>query len=271
MGRHHNRAVRKEVYKLDKNNDVVVEKAVEDTTQTSSPQVEVPSTKEQTTQEQVDQPVEEQVSDVESEVKDPREYQIKRLAEENKRLKSERQGSAFDALRPQAQPVQGVNVDNYKDVYGEVNWNAYNASVNTYAQQVASVEADRIVNERLDEQQARTKHPELFADEEVEREIADRWLAAKMRGENVSITDIADRVAKRTSKDVSRAEKRGAEKILQEVETKEQAGLSASGQTSQGARAQESLDDLDELSQQTRIGNDDAIVARLKNIPWANK
>jgi len=257
---------------MDKNQEVAVESEVETTTQTSSPQVEVPATKEQTAPTQVDQPVKEQVSDVESEEsKDPREYQIKRLAEENKRLKSERQGSAFDAYRPQVQPTQGVDVRSYTNEYGETNWNAYQQAVNANAQQVATVQAQQTVQELLDENNARSKHPELFSDPDIEQEIADRWVAAKLRGENVSVSDIADRVAKRTSKDVSKAEKRGAEKVLQEVSVKEQAGMSASGQTSQGSRQQASDDDQAMLEVETRVGNQDALVARMQKIPWANK
>ena len=258
---------------MDKNNEVAVESVEEVTPQTSSPQVEVPTTEEQTTQETADQQNQEQVSNVKSEeTPDPREFQIKRLAEENRRLKSERQGSAFDAFRPQGQPVPGqVTVNNFTDQYGETNWDAYNAAVFSHAQQVAQNQANQIVEERLDEQNARTKHPELFEDPEVEQEIADRWVAAKLRGENVTISDITERVAKRNSKDVSKAEKRGAEKILQEVSVKEQAGLSASGQTSQGAHQSQSDEDQEVLEQQTRVGNQDAIVARLQNIPWANR
>lgn len=253
--------------------NVAVESEVETTTQTESPQVEVPSAEEQTAQVEVDQPKQEQVSDVKSEEpNDPREHQIKRLADENRRLKSERQGSAFDAFRPQTLPAgNSVDVNNYTDEYGSVNWNAYNAAVNNHIQQVASVQATQAVQEQLDEQNARSKHPELFEDQDTEQEIADRWVAAKLRGEQVSITDIAERIAKRNSKDVSKAEKRGAEKILQEVTPKEQAGLSAPSQTSQGARQTQSDEEHELLSERTRVGDEDAIVARLRNIPWANK
>lgn len=253
--------------------EVAVQSEVETTTQTSPPQVEVPSTEEQTVQAEVVQPKAEQVSDVESEEsKDPREYQIKRLAEENKRLKQERQGSAFDAFRPQVQPnASQVDVNNYTDEYGTVNWNAYNAAVNNHIQQVASVQASQAVQEQLDEANARSKFGELFEDPDTEQEIADRWVAAKLRGENVSITDIAKKIHDRNSKDVSKAEKRGAEKILQEVSEKEQAGLSATGQTSQGSRQQASDEDQALLEIETRVGNQDAIVARLQKIPWANK
>lgn len=257
---------------MDENQNVAVESAVETTTQTSSPQVEVPTTEEQTVETTVDQPEVKQVSDVETDKPtDPREFQIKRLADENRRLKSERQGSAFDAFRPQAQTNNSVDVNNYTDEYGQVNWNAFNAAVNTQVQQVASAQATQAVQEQLDEQNARTKYSDLFEDPDTEQEIADRWVAAKLRGENVLITDIAKKIHDRNSKDVSKAEKRGAEKMLQEVSEKEQAGLSASGQTSQGMQQQIDDEDQNVLEQQTRVGDIDATVARLQKIPWANR
>lgn len=252
---------------------MAVENEVEQTTQTESPQVEAPAIEEQTDQPTVDQQTEDQVLDVDSkEPKDPREYQIKRLAEENKRLKSERQGSAFDTFRTKVSPgaVQ-VDINNYKDEYGEVNWNAYNADLKYQAKQEAKVEARQEVQEILDEEKARTRHPDLFADEDTEKQMAAMWLWEKTQGNEVTVSEIADRFASRSSKDVSKAEKRGAEKILQEVNTKEQAGLSASGQTSQGSRQAQSDEDLEQLSAETRVGNQDAIVARLQKIPWANK
>lgn len=258
----------------DKNQNVAVENAEEKTTSpTNSPPVEAPTTEEQTTTEQADQSVQEESTDVtEAKPKDPRDYQVERLAEENRRLKADkRQGSAFDAFRPQVQPNQGVDVEQFKDPYGEINWNAYQQAVTSHAQQAANATAQQTVQELIDENNARNKYPDLFADPDVEQEIADRWVAAKLRGENVSVSDVAERIAKRNSKDVSKAEKRGAEKMLQEVTEKEQAGLSASSQTSQGSRAAESQENLEYLSDQTRQGNEDAIVERLKTIPWANK
>lgn len=268
MVRHQNRAVREGVIYLDKKEEVVAEKEVEETTQASSPQVEAPTTEGQTVQEKVDQPTQEQASDVETEEpSDPREYQAKRLAEENRRLKSEiKQRSAFEAYRPQVAPGL-VDVRQYTNEFGEVDSARYNQAVETQVRAVAAQTAQ----EMIDEQNARTKYPDLFDDPDTEQEIADRWFAAKMRGEDASVSDIAKRVHTRNSKDVSKAEKRGAEKMLQEVNVKEQAGLSASTQTSQGSRENQSVEELADLSERTRMGDEDAIAARLSKIPWANK
>ena len=59
-----------------------------------------------------------------------------------------------------------------------------------------------------------------------------------MRGENPTVSEIAGRVAKRFGTAVSKAEKIGAEKILEEVYPKEQAALAAQGGTSTSNRNQ---------------------------------
>jgi hypothetical protein len=92
-----------------------------------------------------------------------------------------------------------------------------------------------------------------------------------MRGENPSISDIASRVAKRFGTAVSKAEKIGAEKILEEVSPKEQAALAAEGGTSSTTRNQISDDEFETLRRQSR-GKDssaeDAIAKRLKAVPY---
>lgn len=265
------------------------EKVVENvTTQTDSPKVEEPTTEVQTTTvEGVDQ-----VSTSESTDDSPagsenwtaeqrRAFQEMRL--ENKRLKEQVQAttkkeSAFNVFRPQTPPVSQpaqVRVEDYQDqLTGETNWTAYNQAVNTAianASKQAEFVAQQTAQDIVDENNARTKYPELFNDQETEQEIADRWFAAKMRGENPSITQIAERVAKRYSRAVSKAEKIGAEKAFNELSEKEQAGLSASGQTSEPARQEASQEDIERLRVRSRGGDDDAITARISKIPYANK
>jgi len=256
------------------------ESVVEETTQTNSPQVKAPITEEQTNQEaNLDSQV---IDDLPADVQEQRRafqeqrLEIKRLKEENEaRAKSE---SAFDVFRPKA-TIQSqsypIRVEDYKDPYtGEIDLDSYNRAVNIALQNVkesAKYEAQQTVQETLDENNARAKYPDLFADRETEQEIADRWFAAKMRGENPSVSDIASRVAKRFGSAVSKAEKIGAEKILEEVSPKEQAALAAEGGTSFSNRNQISDDEFEALRRQSR-GKDsnaeDAIVKRLKAVPY---
>lgn len=255
-----------------------------DTTQVDSPTTEAPITGEQTEVKVSDDQgtVAEESNDVPEDVEEQRRaFQEQR--QEIKRLKAEVQNrtrgeSAFSAFKQQTPPVSGpqtVNILDYQDpITGETNWQAYNQQVNNALNQVkqsATYEAKEAVKEELDEANARSKYPELFEDREVEQEIADRWIAAKIRGENPTITDIAERVSKRFSKTISKAEKIGAEKILNEVSEKEQASLTVSGQTSQPAKQAASAEQLEELSRKSRFGDDDAIAARMSKIPWANK
>ena len=266
------------------------QKAEEKVRETETPQVAPPTTEQPTTgaetmvKEPVAQvPLTEGESDLPADIKEQRRafqeqrLEIKRLREEA--AKRERSESAFNAFRaqtpPVGQPVE-LRIENFTNpATGETDYAAYNQAVNQVITQQASQNAAYIAQqttkELLDENNARQKHPELFADQETEQEIADRWLAAKMRGENPSISEIADRVAKRFKRAISSAEKVGAEKILTEVSEKEKAGLSASSQTAQPARQQASQEDLERLQTQTRRGDDDAIAARISRIPWANK
>lgn len=270
---------------MDTNNKAVTKDVVEtDTTQVAPPATEAQTINEQTTEKQVPaESVSKEVSDVsdQTEPVEPKDYQVQRLAEENRRLKEEKKArlaneSAFNAFRPQVAPVSQpgvVRIEDYTDqLTGETNWNAYNQAQLQREQQViqqAEWRAQQTTQDVLDENNARSKYPEVFSDPEVEQEVADRWFAAKMRGENPTISDIAERVSKRFQQAVSKAEKIGAEKMLNEVSAKEQATLEATGQNvNQTASSQ---DELDDLRLKTRVGNQDAITARIKAIPWANK
>lgn len=269
----------------DQKSDKAEEKVVEtETTQVESPTTESPITGDETAQtEEVSKTsVVEKSDDLPEDSEEQRRafqemrQEIKRLKEETK-LKNKSE-SAFNMFRPQTPPASQpgpVRVEDYQDpMTGETNWTAYNNAVNdalVKTRQIASFEAQQSTQELIDENNARNKHPEIFADPEAEEEIASRYLFYKMRGENVSISDIAERVAKRYSKAVSKAEKIGAEKALNEVTEKENAGLSASSQTSQPARTTESVEDYERLRANTRRGDDDAIAARISKIPWANK
>lgn len=267
------------------NNNTAEEQVVEtDTTQVESPTTEVPNTEVQTDVKVSDDQgtVIENTDDVpESKEEERRAFQ--EMRQELKQLREEKQNrtkgeSAFSAFRQQTPPASNaptVNIMDFQDpLTGETNWQAYNQQVNGALNQVrqsATYEATQAIREEQDEAQARSKFPEVFSDPDVEQEIADRWLAAKVRGENPSITDIAERVSKRFGKAVSKAEKIGAEKILNEVNEKETASLTVSGQTSQPAKQAASAEQLAELGRKSRFGDDDAIAARMSNIPWANK
>lgn len=267
---------------------VVAEEKVQvenETTSTKSPQVEVPTTEEQTTQEvSVDQDTSSESTDdslagsenwtaEQRRAFQEQRQEIKRLKEQVESKPSE---SAFAAFRPQSAPVsQPVKIESFTDpISGETNWDAFNAAQTKREQDLisqAQFVAQQTTQELMDENSARIKHPEEFKDKNFEQRVADRWFAAKMRGENPSVSQIADDEARLYSKAVSKAEKIGAEKAFTELSEKEKAGLSASGQTSQPSRQEASQEDIERLRVKTRGGDDDAITARISKIPWANK
>ena len=272
----------------DQKSAVVEEKKEETvTSQTSSPQVEESTTEAQTTQEEVvDQGSSSESSDnlpVGSEnwtaeqrkAFQEQRQEIKRLKEQVARR--EESESAFSAFRQQAPPVgqtSPVRIENYQNEYGETNWQAYNQAVQEHDRAILSqarFEAQQVAEEIADENNARSKHEDLFKDKYFEQRVADRWLASNMRGENKSISQIADDEADLFGKAVSKAEKIGAEKALNEVSEKEQAGLSASGQTSESGKQAVSESEYSDLVMRTRKGSDDAIAERISKIPWTNK
>lgn len=263
---------------MNENNNAVVQNAGDvETPQAISPQAEVQA------EAPVQTPTEQQPVEVEqNEQDDPREFQNRRLAEDNRKLKAElearqRNESAFDMFRPTQAPQAptGVNIYDYVDQEsGTVDWNAYNASVNNaiaQSSQVASYTAQQTTREIIDEQNARSRHPEVFANPELEKQAAAMYLFEKMQGNNVSVSDIAARIAGKQSKAIAQAEKAGAEKILSEVSEKEAASLTASAQTSAPARLAQSQDELEGLRQSSRgrgQESTDAVAKRLNAIGW---
>lgn len=263
---------------------VAVEKAVEsETTPTNPPQVEDPITGDQTTQGETDVQtpvVEETQVPANMTAEQARAFQEMRL--ENKRLKEEREAlpkgeSAFNVFRAQTPSVQSepVMVENFTNpMTGETNWQAYNLAQQQREQQIltqAKAEARSEVQDLLDEEKARAKYPDLMNDPATEKLIAARWLYEKVQGNNVSVSNIASEFARDFKQAVSKAEKVGAERILSEVSEKEKAGLTAGGQSSQGAVRSASREEQTQLSIATQQGDADAITARISQIPWANK
>jgi hypothetical protein len=259
------------------------EKGVEtDTTQVDSPTTESPITGD-TNDVSVsdDQGTQAETSDVKFQTEEERRaFQEMRL--ENKRLKeqlesSEVKESAFDMFRqtPPAGNSETVRVENFQDpVTGETNWQAYNYAMQQREQQVlqqARFEAQQTVKEEMDEANARSKFPELFADKNTEKLIASQWFFEKANGRNVPIVQIAEEFARNYKRAVSKAEKIGEERILNEVTEKEKATLTAESQTTSSAKQAQTSADLEDLSLRTRTGDENAIASRLSKISWANK
>lgn len=265
-------------------NTVVEEKVVEtETTQSSSPQDENPITGGETMKGEavVQTPVSEE-SDVSNTMtfEQRKAFQEQRL--ENKRLKEEIEArktgeSAFNVFRTAQPPaqLQPVRIEQFTDpITGQTNWQEYNTAQQNREQQIlaqAKYEARSEVQELMDEEKARTKYPELMNDPVTEKQIASRWLYEKINGHSVSITDIASEFARNFKHAVSKAEKIGADRILNEVSEKEKAGLVAQSQSSQGSVRSTSKEEHARLENSTRRGDYDAVAARLSKIPWANK
>jgi hypothetical protein len=248
-----------------------VQNAVEtETTPVTPPQTEVetatPQTKEAGTDQAQELPT--QTEEQRKAFQEQRQ-EIKRLKEEvAARTKNE---SAFDAFRV-TPPIPQFSSEQFSDpVTGEVNWQQYQAAQEAKITATVTSQVEERLRQERDEATARNKHPEVFEDPDTEQEVADRWFAAKMRGENPTITEIAAKVSKRLEKTLVKAEIRGAQKALTEVEPKEKVALTASGQSpTQAIRHQETEDDQARIAA-IRYGSDDALADAMSKIPWANK
>lgn len=245
---------------------VVEEKVAEtETAQTNPPQVEVETTPE-TAQEDVALPVE---SEEQRKAFQEQRLEIKALKEEVEARKQSE--SAFAAFKPKP-AMTSFSSDQFTDpVTGEINLQALTAAQEAHITAKVTGQMEQRLAEEKDENSARTQYPDLFADPDVEQEIADRWFAAKMRGESVSVTDVAGKVSKRFEKALSKAEKSGAEKALQDIAPKEKVALTATGQSATSAQRQIDSENDEANIQAVRFGNDDALAKAMSKIPWANK
>jgi len=118
------------------------------------------------------------------------------------------------------------------------------------------------------ENEAYAVYPELKTD----RDFYDRTQALLLHsivnpdrygGKSLTPKEAAERVKAPFAKVVEAAEKTGAQKALEQLTPKEQAGLEAIGRSDRRSTSA----DLATLSYQTRKGNIEAIVERLRNIP----
>jgi hypothetical protein len=249
---------------------VAAQSAVEQTTtQTDSPRVEEKPTVSQTTESAAVQ----EVSDEFPESQEEQRKAFQQMRQELKALKEAKEEtpkeSAFDAFRPQQQ-VTGAPVDPqlYADpISGNVNWQAYNQAL----KQEATTAARQAAQEMMDEQTARTKHPDLFTNPARERKIADLWFAAKMRGENPTITQVADEYARELGSVLSKAEKNAAEKVLTEVSEKEKAAMAVTSQSSHAAQAQVTSYETEAAMDRVRRGDTDALASLMSKVPWAGR
>lgn len=260
-------------------NDAVVENEVEETTQDSSPPSKEETISPQTQQEKIQVESDETTAevsdseDVESKMTPEQRKAFQEMRLENKRFKDELEArktseSAFNVFKPK-QVSQGVDPNNYVNPNtGEIDWVSYNNAVVNQA----SVVASNAVQEQLDENRAREKYPEVFANPKLEKAVAGQWFAEKMQGNNVSVTQLAAEYAEFIQDSVKKAEKvaekRGAQQALSELTPKEAASLQAQGTTSTQAKNELSLEDEENLKLRARRGDDAAMAQLMRNVAW---
>lgn len=266
-----------------KKSAAVEEKEEETTSQDSSPQSKEEITEPQTEQAEIESQkkpdeVSEEPSDADPNVEPKEEpegmteeqrkaFQQQRL--EIKKLKEEQEArkkgeSAFDSFRPKPQQLGVPDINNFVNAdTGAVDWSGYNQAVINQAQSVAT----QTVQDQIDENNARQKFPDVFADPDLEEAVAGQWFANKLQGKDTSISDLAEKFSKKLTKATTKAQKEGAKKALTELTPKEQASLSVQGQST-GAQTQANVEEEETLRQKARHGDEDALTQLMKGVSW---
>jgi hypothetical protein len=199
-----------------------------------------------------------------------------RFEELTSQLKEERQRreaveSAFKALQPKEVAPEPI----YDPNTGYVNENALTDIQRRVieAEKRAANAEQGIQSYLLDQENRRAyeAHPELNPeakqfDKELHKKaralILDSMMNPKdYEGRQFSLKDAGDYLKGSTTSAVENARKEGAQQAIEQLTPKEQAALEATGTP---ARRSEVGQNLDTLRQQTRRGNQDAIVARLQ-------
>lgn len=145
--------------------------------------------------------------------------------------------------------------------------------VNAYNQQLAQKTASDTVEQKLDEWQARQKHPELNSNRVYERAVANEYQAQLLEtlsnptARVKSISEIADELAPYYKVSQKQMVKEITANVQQQLTDKEQASLSSSGRSQPSAP---SADEVRNLQKLTRRGDLNATVERLRRMKKGN-
>ena len=199
-------------------------------------------------------------------------HEIKTLKEQVEEKKTRQ--SSFDNIRQIAPQPQFVQVDQnqFYDPQGNFNRPAYDMAVqraNYHNQQVSSRMAAETVEYKLDEWNARQRHPALNTNRKFERAVASEYQARLL--ETISdpakptpkIEQIADEYAPYFATDKKDIVKETTQKVKQQLTEKEQASLSATGRSQP---TQPTSEELQRLRVASRRGDKVAIAERFKRI-----
>lgn len=203
--------------------------------------------------------------------------QFDKLTNSNKQLKAQLDKLQADiASQP---PVVGYNVPQPKaeefvnPATGEVDIDKLNqglAEANRQARQARS-EVQR-VREEAQEKEAYATYPQLKPetkgfDKELYRQTRAMLLDSMINpqdyeGEALTMKEAADKATGASQTTVNKAKAEGAEAAIGQLTPKEQASLEATGRSDR----RRSVGDLASLQRRTRLGDLDAVVARMSNL-----
>ena len=120
--------------------------------------------------------------------------------------------------------------------------------------------------EEVQEKEAYAAFPELKTNDKFQEKVIQEMAVNFASGKQITMREAAENVMSFARGLTTKAEKEGARKALEQLSSKEQASLEATGRSDRRGPSV----DLASLSRQSRYGGDSgtaAILARLKNIP----
>jgi DNA repair exonuclease SbcCD ATPase subunit len=128
-------------------------------------------------------------------------------------------------------------------------------------------------NERdaVQEEAAYEAHPDLKTNKDLRRKARAVYVDSMINPQDygnkiISLKEATDLVKTSSDKAVEAAEKAGAQQALESLTPKEQAALEATGRSD---KRQLTAEELEDLRRRTREGDPEAIMQRLKGIPFA--
>lgn len=201
-----------------------------------------------------------------------KEEQVKTLEEQlNSRVSAEK---SFNEVLPRIQE-QPADLGRYTNpITGEMDMVSYNRDIQSQIESTRqqAYSAGLQAQSLIEEYDAKKAFPELDPDSKTfdpnfEKAVASQYWFDKQMGKSVSIKGTASELTKWWKKEVQAAEAAGAAAAEVALSEKERASLAADGQSSKVAESVSATEDLESLRQRTRVGDDEAIVKRLKNIP----
>lgn len=208
-----------------------------------------------------------------------REFEKLQTQLRDERRKRELAESAFSSMRTKEEKPQVVPI--YDPNTGLLNEQALNDTQNrTYQAEQRALKAEQAVQswqEEMDRRETYSAHPTLNPqakdyDETFDKLTASIWYGSQISpdrwGKQLSTKEAADQANEILSKGSQKAREQGAQEAIERLTPKEQASMSAQGNPGRRTQVSNNLEDLQAITRKGGKASEQALVERLKGVPW---